>query len=315
MDGLVKNKILVLGRPEINKVELVRSIIAAGSGGQAEDTQAEDTQAENTQADEESAKIAWQVETRYYRASVEFWVDSTEQLPAPHTTYMDAWLARPAHHPSDENSTDDDPAVPLEPGVKELQAQLGDVVDAVIFVFDPSRPETFADILPWARFARQYGPSVLLCVAQGAGASSDECKDRWFGWCVGGGWEWVDLTDPDPECGYSVARVRDALVANEWAHMVPTGCSARSAETDSGDVAGPQDARGREEWGRFEQVAVDPRRVDELGRAMFAAGAGQDDVAGLLDQLRGMRDEISRMDPEQARTKAAELAMALAKHG
>ncbi|KAJ2360565.1 hypothetical protein H4S01_005677, partial [Coemansia sp. RSA 2610] len=77
MDVLAKNKILVLGRPEVNKTELVHSIMSHAS-----------TATPSAATFAESAKIEWHMETRYYRAELEFWVDSTERLPDAHIQSM-----------------------------------------------------------------------------------------------------------------------------------------------------------------------------------------------------------------------------------
>ncbi|KAJ1843279.1 hypothetical protein LPJ70_003458, partial [Coemansia sp. RSA 2708] len=260
--------------------------------------------------------IEWHMETRYYRAELEFWVDSTERLPDAHIQSMQQWLDDPDKYPDDDTS-----ALPIEDGVAELQEQLGEVVDALVFVFNPGRPETFADILPWARFARTYCPNVLLCVATGDSTCAEACKDAWFGWCVAAGWEWVDLTDSDPETEYTVARIREALAANEWPTMESKSQGTPAAASPAAEPSNPKDTLGvdgdeHEEWSRFDRIAgnIDPSRVEHLHRTMFAsAGSDKGDVSAVLDQLREMREEISRLDPEQARIKAAELAMAATK--
>ncbi|KAJ2247524.1 hypothetical protein GGH97_002086, partial [Coemansia sp. RSA 475] len=195
----VKNKILVLGRPEINKAGLVSSVMAG--------TALEPCVASS----EASAQIAWDIDTRYYTAQTEFWVDSTEPLSTAHTELVQNWLSSPSTRPS----------IPIDTSTHELHDSLSTLVDAIVFVFDPHDSTSFTDILPWAQFAIDYEPSILLCVAVSDTkvGGMDGQKDEWFDWCVQMGWEWVDLTDVDPESEYSVERVRDALVANEWATM------------------------------------------------------------------------------------------------
>ncbi|KAI8320382.1 hypothetical protein GQ54DRAFT_220474 [Martensiomyces pterosporus] len=343
-DSTAKNKILVLGRPEADKARLVSGVISQDAASAAD----------------ESARIEWQIETRYYQAAVEFWIDSTEQLADSHIEYMRKWLSEPnSRTPTcddEESSVGGAGAlaldIPIDEGMVQLQEHLSEVVDAVVFVFDPTEPDTFHDILPWARYSAMYQPGVLLCVAalgrggKTAAVVDDSLKDSWFVWCVANGWEWVDLTDTDPDTEYTVDRIREALVSNEWANMVAKqgsrstieAAAARPlAETQDAPVANadvsssssnelrPEGAKEQEEWDRFDRVVqnLNQTRVDSLHRSLFALGSGtandgeladdSDDMAAVLSKISSMRDQISQMSPEQARIKAAELAMAVAK--
>ncbi|KAJ2127325.1 hypothetical protein IW139_002595 [Coemansia sp. RSA 353] len=308
----VKNKILVLGRSEINKAGLVSSVMAG--------TALEPCVASS----EASAQIAWNIDTRYYTAQTEFWVDSTEPLSTAHTELVQNWLTSPSTRPS----------IPIDTSTHELHDSLSTLVDAIVFVFDPHDSTSFTDILPWAQFAIDHEPSILLCVAVSDTkvGGMDGQKDEWFDWCVQMGWEWVDLTDVDPESEYSVERVRDALVANEWATMVPKANSKTGPKTDhtpdsnvdihadSNADHAPEPAidappEQRDEWDMFDKIAstVDPRRVTELHQRLFTQ-TPQSDMSGLMSQLHSLRTEIAQLDPETARTRAAELALALGKH-
>ncbi|KAJ1668105.1 hypothetical protein IW140_000728 [Coemansia sp. RSA 1813] len=374
MDPLEKNKILVLGRSTVDKDGLVQSI--------ASPTLA-DGQSQQPVAANESSKVTWSMETRYYSAELEFWLDTTEPLPEPERRYMQGWLEAPDSHNSDNDDGDDvvtydgestaknivkpnTQHIPIDESMVKLQEHLSDVVDAVVFVFDPTDPSSFTDILPWARYGRLYQPGVLLCVAasgpignnqapelpRSAGISgSGGSKDKWFAWCIRNGWEWVDLTDSDPDTEYTVGRVHEALTSNEWPNMVmkqhprqTAGPPNHIVQNDNGepDIAqtsntsksGESETRPlgkneQEEWDLFDSISrsVDPGRVEALRRLLFATNGteqvlsenskpGSDDDTGdlapLLDRLRRIRDEISHLDKDQARAKAAELAMAFA---
>ncbi|KAJ2008725.1 hypothetical protein H4R26_000044 [Coemansia thaxteri] len=315
-----KNKILVLGRPEINKARIVDAVIS-----QQPLLDLSSPDAKND--DEMGAKTPWELQTRYYQASLEFWVDSTEQLPQEQAEHMQKWLANPSQH---DDSTDD---IPMDASMNELQAHLSEVVDAIVFAFDPTNSTSFTDILPWARFSKVHEPGVLLCVAvRGAGNSccgqlAEEDKDAFFKWCVVNGWEWLDLTDTDPETEYTAGRLREALVSNEWANMVATAEEKRSARSpspiasdDGAAVAKePQCSAERSEWDGFDYIArsVDPARIDAVHQALFGTSEGHEgDVEAVVAQIRNARNEISQMDhADQSgrRSRAAELALAVAK--
>ncbi|KAJ2845588.1 hypothetical protein GGI22_006508 [Coemansia erecta] len=329
------------------------------------------------------------METRYYSAELELWVDTTEPLTESECQYMQRWLDDPDSHNDDGAASSDGEgttkkvaklsteSIPIDEGMVQLQEHLSEVVDAVVFVFDPAYPDSFSDILPWARYGRLYGPGVLLCLAaagpigedtqtpepllsSGEVGVSDSSRDKWVAWCISNGWEWVDLTDPDPDSDYTVERVREALASNEWTNMSMKRHARRNAvgppkpsvqadhdESDKAQTSSdsdtvrkscenettrPQGEKEQEEWDLFESIArsVDPGRVEALRRLLFATGgteqasldenqhetndAAAADISPLLDRLRRMREEISHLDKDQARAKAAELAMAFSEN-
>ncbi|KAJ2065029.1 hypothetical protein GGI17_000630 [Coemansia sp. S146] len=314
-DVAAKNKILVLGRPKVNKAQIVNSVVSKTPLDYA--TAIDD--------DEDGAKIEWSLRTRYYQAQLEFWVDNTECLPSSQVEHMKEWLANPDLH--SETTSD----IPVDPSIAQLQEHLSEVVDAVIFVFDPADPSSFTDILPWARFAKLHIPGVLLCVAVSAdGKPAEANKDEWFEWCVANGWEWLDLTDTDPDTEYTVERLREALESNEWANMepikkapnhdnppaaTPAVPEASSITAQDTATAEPQEQETKSEWDGFDDVAqtLDAARVDAMHQALFSGENENGDMAGVLARIRSARDEISQMDQDKARTRAAELAMAVAK--
>ncbi|KAJ1788369.1 hypothetical protein LPJ59_005551 [Coemansia sp. RSA 2399] len=327
------------------------------------------------------------METRYYSAELELWVDTTEPLTESERQYMQRWLDDPDSHNDDGAASSDGEGtkkkaaklstetIPADESMVQLQEHLSDVVDAVVFVFDPAYPDSFSDILPWARYGRLYRPGVLLCLAvsgpigddtqapeplrsSGVVGGSDSSRDKWAAWCISNGWEWVDLTDSDPDTDYTIERVREALASNEWANMslkqhprrTAAGPPKPSVQADHGEsdkaqtnsdtaeksgeneTTRPQGEKEQEEWDMFESIArsVDPGRVEALRRLLFAAGGTEQtsleesrhetdddaaaDIAPLLDRLRRMREEISHLDKDQARAKAAELAMAFSEN-
>lgn len=279
--SLAKNKILVLGRPDVNKLDLVSQITktshAAGS-----------------------AQIEWTLETKYFTALTYFWIDEIEE-PHQSSEVMRSWL----DDPSNEDPLKD---AELSADMKELQQQLSDLVDAVIFVFDPLDPGSFLDILPWAIFVQQHQPEILLCVCQHSSSPTDQAKDvvpetlkdKWFGWCVSNGWEWVDLTDQDPEAEYTVDRIREALMSNQWDGSQP------KTTQPAADNEEPEE-RAQREWDEFDKVAgsIDISQLHGMPQDL----GNIDDLPAKLQSLR--QQVAQEKDPQRARQMAAQLAMML----
>ncbi|KAJ2787685.1 hypothetical protein GGI15_000508 [Coemansia interrupta] len=334
-NAMEKNKILVLGRAEVDKTGFINLI----TGSPTEST-----------SSEESSQIKWLISTRYFEAAVEFWTDSTEELSPPDAEFMSKWLAIPSQY--DDEDENDKPAssIPVDPAVATLQEHLSDVVDAIVLVFDPVVPSSFLDILPWARMAKVYAPEILLCVAWSADRKAQvdgKRKDAWFEWCVSNGWEWVDLTDDDPETDYTIDRVREALVSNQWSTMVMKKPQAENKEmekedavADIPDIVRPDGVKEQAEWDEFDEIArsIDHTRISDIHRSLLAgagsgtgAGAGapldfdtlvnggdgqSDEFSAIVSRIRAMRIEISKMtDQNEARKRAAEMAMVLARFG
>ncbi|KAJ2494032.1 hypothetical protein IWW37_000110 [Coemansia sp. RSA 2050] len=312
-----KNKILVLGRSKVNKAQIINSVVSQTPLGYTPETKDA----------EDGTRITWSLSTRYYQAQLEFWVDNTESLPPSQVEHMEKWLANPSLHSEEEPCS-----IPEDPSIAQLQEHLSEVVDAIMFAFDPTDPSSFTDILPWARFAKLHAPGVLLCVAATAdGKPVEVSKDEWFEWCVANGWEWLDLTDTDPDTEYTVERLREALESNEWANMEPIkkplnsnkppaaaptmAEEISSVALEDAAAAEPQEPETKSEWDGFDDVAqtLDPARVDAMHRALFSGDCEDDDMAAVLARIRSARNEISQMDQNKARTRAAELAMAVAK--
>ncbi|KAJ2887183.1 hypothetical protein IWW38_005173 [Coemansia aciculifera] len=321
-DSVAKNKILVLGRPNVNKTQIIHSVVS-----QTPLSYTSEVKSGNDEVEEDSAKIEWTLHTRYYQAQLVFWADHTEQLPPRQLKHMQEWLADPDLHSSTDDMACD---IPVDPDMAQLQEHLSEVVDAIIFVFDPTDPSSFMDILPWARFAKLHEPGVLLCVAatrDGKPVDTDD-KDGWFDWCVVNGWEWLDLTDTDPDTEYTIERIREALESNEWdgmetvkktndtsSNLPDTDVTTTTSTHDDVATAEPLEQEQKGEWDGFDDVArtLDPDRVDAMHHALFSGENEHGDMATVLARLRSMRDEISQMDQSQARSRAAELAMAVAK--
>ncbi|KAJ1675424.1 hypothetical protein EV182_001293 [Spiromyces aspiralis] len=168
--------------------------------------------------DGDYARIPWSIDTKYYTAEVEFWVDSTDHLSQDTTDGEE----------QDTMTTD------------ELHKSLADLVDAVIVVYDPAWPDTFQDIYVWERFAAKYDPDIKICFAWHAGASSkpeglEGEIDRAEQWCLEHGWELVVDAGLEPydQEENSIDRIRDALINKTWGTMVSKkGDNGRELQTD-----------------------------------------------------------------------------------
>ncbi|ORZ13832.1 hypothetical protein BCR41DRAFT_371353 [Lobosporangium transversale] len=156
-------------------------------------------------SDHSGVTIPWTIDTKYYSVKVDFWIDETE-----------------AHKKAELEKM-------IEDG--ELD-EMGAVVEAVIFCFSKNEPSTFYDIKPWLAFVERHEPSITLCVATGAPKPSphqeerlniperEEVVDDYDEWCLGNGFEFVDLEDQPSNLTHDehvgLDRIMEALAAHMW---------------------------------------------------------------------------------------------------
>ncbi|KAJ1966022.1 hypothetical protein IWQ62_002527, partial [Dispira parvispora] len=82
--------------------------------------------------------------TKYYTANVEFWID---KVPLPGQSTADS----------------KSPTLSASDIVGEF-GQVADVIDALVYVFDVTRPDTFEGIHAWATFVETHDIAIALCV-------------------------------------------------------------------------------------------------------------------------------------------------------
>nr|CAG8482844.1 9058_t:CDS:2 [Entrophospora candida] len=149
---MLRNKILVIGRRGVGKFSINHS----------------------------GKKIPWNIETKYYKARVYFWIDETVGRNDINWEVVTGYL--------DEDNG------------------IGDVVDAIIFVFRKDEPSTFEDIHTFLPFIKRYEPSITLAV--GTGRSNDE-----------NGFEYVDLEETKSQDAIErvgIDRILEALQSHMW---------------------------------------------------------------------------------------------------
>ncbi|RUP44055.1 hypothetical protein BC936DRAFT_150010 [Jimgerdemannia flammicorona] len=222
--ALLKNKILVIGRRRVGKLALITKLLTVVSHPLPPDLPPATNPTGHA-----GLKIPWRIDTKYYAADVQFWVDET--------------------------------ASPGEEAVEEAMRQyedkangVGDVVDAIVFVFRRDRHDTFTDLERWTPFVRRYEPAIALCVGVEAGLVGGEAnveagtakeREEYEDWCLENGFEYIDLDareEDDDNTGSDhaeatrttdppgLARVLEALQSNMW-----DGMTRKPAASDGAD--------------------------------------------------------------------------------
>ncbi|KAF9181201.1 hypothetical protein BGZ51_005593 [Haplosporangium sp. Z 767] len=172
------------------------------SRGQGHQSQQQSQQSQATISDHSGITIPWTIDTKYYSVDVDFWIDETEPQGRAELDRM------------------------IESG--ELD-EMGAVIEAVIFCFSKNQPSTFHDIKPWINFVDRHEPSITLCVATNApitqqsqdmNEGGEESVCDYDDWCLGNGFEFIDLqdrpTDITQDEHVGLDRILEALAAHMW---------------------------------------------------------------------------------------------------
>ncbi|KAG2224548.1 hypothetical protein INT45_004393 [Circinella minor] len=179
---LLRNKILVVGNKDSSLIDFVKGIFKACEKEFPQ--KLVDDQLKKSDGKQSGISIPWVIDTKYYTASVDFWLDQ-----------VDGDLEVIKGYTNEENG-------------------IGQVVDAFLSSFD--------GIKDWVQFLETSEPSIQLCVGSGE-PKEDEDHDLGMieDWCLDHQFEYVDLdektVEPLDKAGWDLAV--DVLQTNLWDGM------------------------------------------------------------------------------------------------
>ncbi|CAH1758369.1 5484_t:CDS:2 [Entrophospora sp. SA101] len=235
--------------------------------------------------------IPWNIETKYYKARVYFWIDETVGRNDINWEVVTGYL--------DEDNG------------------IGDVVDAIIFVFRKDEPSTFEDIHTFLPFIKRYEPSITLA----------------------NGFEYVDLEETKSQDAIErvgIDRILEALQSHMWEEdedddnyhkELYEAMSNLNFEQKNTNKEGLMLLKSDdEEEGEGESTQIEGSDDDEFyGESMV----NQEEVELMYDQIFGDFDEEDGLDkvlsklnnlrgkmlPDNERRKlAASVAYSFSKH-
>ncbi|RUS23389.1 hypothetical protein BC937DRAFT_92507 [Endogone sp. FLAS-F59071] len=259
---LVKNKILTIGRRGIGKLTLIKKILNACSSPIPSSPSPTDS------AGHAGLSVNWRIDNKYYSADVQFWIDET---------------------------ADGDVGAEAMRQYEDEASGIGDVVDAVVFVFRKDQPETFKDLEQWVPFMQKHEPAIALCVGVSRELSEDESgaktgkekthrttseeredkAEDYEDWCLENGFEYIDLDEKeaadeisrDEDSGteqVGLARVLEALQSNMWDGM--TRKAVASEDTDRLQQMQYEQGEKEEKEVVVEEDEEDEEQKEELKR-------------------------------------------------
>ena len=154
-----------------------------------------DDRLKDTQGDLVGVCIPYTMDTKYYTAKVDFWLDEIDSETEKET--IKAYC--------------------------EKESEVSKVIDAFVYIFDKAKPMTFDTLKNWVPFLEQAEPNIKLCIGTSAKEPLTMEKDAEINdWCLANGFDYVDMDEttdtPMDRVGMDLAL--EILQTNFWDGMV-----------------------------------------------------------------------------------------------
>ncbi|RCH92048.1 hypothetical protein CU098_010264, partial [Rhizopus stolonifer] len=230
-----------------------------------------------TNGDVVGVKIPYKMDTKYYSAKVDFWLDEIEQEQETIPKYI-------------ENK------------------QVSQVIDAFVFVFD--KAEHFESIKLWLPFLDKTEPNIRMCINQ-SHQNTEDMND----WCLSNGFDYVDMNEKTetPMDKVGIALALEILQTNLWDGMIRKdkgGMTEREEELEL--IREIQELQlHREDKEEEEEDDIDlpsPSQVNEMRQKLFSSLEEDDD----LDKTFQMIEHGKTLSDEERRKMAAQVALSFA---
>ncbi|KAG0171630.1 hypothetical protein DFQ29_008729 [Apophysomyces sp. BC1021] len=295
---MIRNKILVVGCPGVGKLDFVKSVLRTSNCEFPQ--QLVDADLEASGGKHSGLRIPWQIDTKYYTAQVDFWLDEVDGKEQPDVIKAYA----------------------------ETDNGIGQVVDAFVYVFSKDKPSTFDGIREWLPFLENCDPSIRLCIGTGANKKAEDAVEDW---CIDNQIEYIDLDEttdmPLDKAGVSLAV--DVLQTNMWDGLTQkTKVSGHSNSVDEDeqllkelkDLSLQVDDQETnilqfsDDDGDGEIDLPNQEEIRQMQDKLFGDIDGEDGLDKAFETLQAMRgmDQGKNLPDEERRRLAAQVALSFA---
>ncbi|CAB4413486.1 unnamed protein product [Rhizophagus irregularis] len=306
---LVRNKILVLGRRGVGKLSIIKQLLSI-TNQSIDSFNIEDK-------NHSGIKIPWNINTKYYNAKVDFWIDETL-----HKDHVNKEVIQ---------------------GYENEENGIGKVVDAILFIFKKDEPTTFDDIKVFLPFIQQYDPAITLAIGTGKNVHNIN-DDSYEDWCLENGFEYVDMDTKkeniDERIG--IERILEALQSNMWEGLTRVSQTAsKSSNIDDDDChngliealsqaklkvdeeqeslspqlhdhnSAPFDDNDAEFFG---DALPSQREIESMYNQIFCDFDDEDGLDKVIVRLNNLREKSKSLSDEERRKLAASVACSFGMH-
>ncbi|CEP10104.1 hypothetical protein [Parasitella parasitica] len=296
---MFKNKILVTSQPNGSTLRFVKVKtptidIFAISNNKDFPQSLVDTRLKDTNGELVGVCIPYEIDTKYYTAKVDFWLDEIDRATEKET--IKAYC--------------------------EKDTEISKVIDAFVFIFDKNEPSSFDTAKEWLPFLDQAGPGIRLCI----GTSSKEpltmeVDAEINDWCLSNSFDYVDM---DEKTDIPMDKVRmelalEIIQTNFWDGMVKKKVSGTIEEEDLlNEIRELKLAHDKDILSLSEDDEEDIRdmptqdEINKMRHELFADIDGEDGLDKAFEAIQAMREHGKSLSDEERRKMAAQVALSFA---
>ncbi|EPB82149.1 hypothetical protein HMPREF1544_11110 [Mucor circinelloides 1006PhL] len=290
---MFKNKIFVTSQPNGSTLQFVKDIFTASSNKEFPQKLV-DTRLKDTNGDLVGVCIPYEIDTKYYTAKVDFWLDEIDKATEKET--IKAYC--------------------------EKDTEISKVIDAFVFIFDKNEPSSFNTVKEWAPFLDQAEPGIRLCIGTSSNQPLDMEVDAEINdWCLSNSFDYVDM---DEKTDIPMDKVRidlalEIIQTNFWDGMVKKNASGIAEDEDLLNeirelkLAQDRDILklGDEDDQDIEDMPTQ-HEIDKMRSELFGDIDGEDGLDKAFEAIQAMREHGKNLSDEERRKMAAQVALSFA---
>ncbi|GAN04855.1 conserved hypothetical protein [Mucor ambiguus] len=292
---MFKNKIFVTSQPNASTLQFVKDIFAA-SNNREFPQKLVDTRLKDTNGDLVGVCIPYEIDTKYYTAKVDFWLDEIDKVTEKET--IKAYC--------------------------EKDTEISKVIDAFVFIFDKNEPSSFNTVKEWLSFLDQTEPGIRLCIGTSSEQPFDMQVDAEINdWCLLNSFDYVDMDEksdiPMDKVGIDLAL--EIIQTNFWDGMVKKNVSgvaedeALLSDLQELKLAHDRDIlRLGDGDDDEEEIGEMPTQheIDKMRDELFGDIDGEDGLDKAFEAIQAMREHGKNLSDEERRKMAAQVALSFA---
>ncbi|KAG2214102.1 hypothetical protein INT46_011904 [Mucor plumbeus] len=274
---MLKNKIFVTSQPNRSTLQFVK-----------------DTRLKDTNGDLVGVCIPYEIDTKYYTAKVDFWLDEIDKATEKET--IKAYC--------------------------EKDTEISKVIDAFVFIFDKKEPSTFDTVKEWLPFLDQAEPGIRLCIGTSSNKALDMESDAEINdWCLSNSFDYVDMDEktdiPMDKVGMELAL--EIIQTNFWDGMTKKNVNGIAEDEDLLNeirelkLAQDKDILklGDDDDNELEDMPSQSE-INKMRNDLFGDIDGEDGLDKAFEAIQSMREHGKNLSDEERRKMAAQVALSFA---
>ncbi|KAI8098164.1 uncharacterized protein B0P05DRAFT_520752 [Gilbertella persicaria] len=285
---MFRNKIFITSKPTGCTLAFVKDIFKTSNTTFPQALV--DTRLKETKGDLVGICIPYQIDTKYYTAKVDFWIDEIDTASEQET--IKAYC--------------------------EKETEISKVIDAFVFMFDKNEPSSFDTLKAWAPFLEQANPSIRMCIGTTSTTPLSNEKDAEINdWCISNQFDYVDMDEtaetPLDKVGNDLAL--DIIQTNLWDGMKKKHMEGAEEEEELlKEIQELSLQRNKDILDEDDDFSDMPSQneIDKMRDELFGDIDGEDGLDKAFEAIQAMREQGKHLSDEERRKMAAKVALSFA---